>query len=334
MKKFLSLTAMGAMVFLSACGTQSAPSASPTEATPAEKTVKIGITQIVEHPSLDETREGFLAALKDAGYEEGKNLKVDVQIAQGDMNNNITIAQKFVSDQTDLILAISTPSAQAVAKATQDIPVVFAAITDPLGAKLVSQVDKPGANVTGMSDTHPEGVKNTIKAIKEFFPEAKKVGIIYNNGEQNAVYNVEQAKKAIAELGLEAVEATATKSSEVQQAAESLVGRVDALAYFKDNTVASALESVIQVANQNKLPFFAGDGDSVERGVFAGSGVEEFENGYQAGQKAVEILKGKNPGDIPVGFPEKTQLYINLKAAKDAGIQVTDEMKKDAVIIE
>lgn len=334
MKKFLSLTAMGAMLFLSACGTQSTPTASPNEGTPAEKTVKIGITQIVEHPSLDETREGFLAALKDAGYEEGKNLKVDVQIAQGDMNNNITIAQKFVSDQSDLILAISTPSAQAAAKATQDIPVVFAAITDPLGAKLVSDVDKPGANVTGMSDTHPEGVKNTIKAIKEFFPEAKRVGIIYNNGEQNAVYNVEQAKKAITELGLEAVEATATKSSEVQQAAESLVGRVDALAYFKDNTVASALESVIQVANENKLPFFAGDGDSVARGVFAGSGVEEFENGYQAGQKAVEILKGKNPGEIPVGFPEKTQLYINLKAASEAGIQVTDEMKRDSVIIE
>ncbi|RXT06317.1 ABC transporter substrate-binding protein [Ammoniphilus sp. CFH 90114] len=333
MKKFLSLTTMGAMLFLAACGNQPAPTAG-NDAAPAEKVVKIGITQIVEHPSLDEGRKGFLAALKDAGYEEGKNLKVDVQIAQGDMNNNITIAQKLVNDKNDLILAIATPSAQAAAKAAQDIPVVFTAVTDPLGAKLVSQVDKPGSNVTGMSDTHPDGIKSTIGAIKQFFPEAKKVGLIYNSGEQNSVYNIESAKKAITSLGMEAVDATAATSSEVQQAAESLVGRVDAIAYFKDNTVASALEAVIQVANQNKLPFFAGDADSVKRGVFAGSGVEEFDIGYKAGEMAIEILKGKNPGDISVGFPDKTDLYINLKAAKDAGIEVTEEMKKNAIIIE
>ncbi|WP_134701686.1 ABC transporter substrate-binding protein [Ammoniphilus sp. YIM 78166] len=337
MKKFLSLTAVGAMIFLAACGSQpsGAPAEVKTDATNSvEKIVKIGITQIVEHPSLDEGRKGFLDALKDAGYEEGKNLKVDIQIAQGDMNNNITIAQKFVNDQDDLILAISTPSAQAAVKAAQNIPVVFTAVTDPLGAKLVPQVDNPGSNVTGMSDTHPDGVKNTVKAIKDFFPDAKRVGIIYNNGEQNAVFNVEKAKEAMKELGLEPVESTATKSSEVQQAAEALIGRVDAIAYFKDNTVASALESVIQVANQNKLPFFAGDADSVKRGVFAGYGVEEYDIGYKAGEMAVEILKGKNPGEISVGYPEKTDLYINLKAASEAGIEVTEEMKKNAVLIQ
>ena len=337
MRKLISFTAIGAMLLLAACGSQTEvqPASSQADNASAEKKIfKIGITQIVEHPSLDEGRKGFLAALKDAGYEEGKNLEVDVQIAQGDMNNNMTIAQKFVNDKDDLIAAISTPSAQAAVQATKDTPVVFTAVTDPLGAKLISNLETPEANVTGMSDTHPDGVKNTVKAIKDFFPDAKKVGIIYNSGEQNAVFNVEKAKEAMLELGLEPVEATATKSSEVQQAAESLIGRVDAIAYFKDNTVASALESVIMVANEHKIPFFAGDADSVKRGVFAGYGVEEYDVGYKAGQMAVEILEGKKPSEISVGFPEKTDLYINVKAAEASGITLTEEMKKNAVIIE
>ncbi|ESU31609.1 ABC transporter substrate-binding protein [Bacillus sp. 17376] len=328
MKKSLAVILTGAMLLLGACGGSNQASGDKKE-----KMVKIGITQIVEHPSLDATREGFIAALKDAGYEEGKNLKLDYQNAQGDMNNNASIAQKLVSDKNDLILAIATPSAQAAVQATKDIPILFSAITDPVSAELVQSLEKPGGNTTGTSDTHPDAIKNTIAAIKKFIPEAKKVGIIYNNGEPNSVINVKNAKEAIKEAGLEAVETTISTSSEVKQAAESMVGRVDVLYIPKDNTVVAALESVIAVANDKDIPTFSGDGDSVKRGTFASYGFDYHDLGYTTGKMAVEILKGKKPSEIPVGFPENLELIVNKKAAKEEGITLTEEMLKDAKIV-
>ncbi|WP_423801227.1 ABC transporter substrate binding protein [Neobacillus sp. SAB-20_R2A] len=329
MKKSLAIVLMGVLLLLSACGGGS----KETSGEKKEKEVKIGITQIVEHPSLDAAREGFIEALKDAGYEEGKNLKLDYQNAQGDMNTNLSIAQKLVSDKNDLILAIATPSAQAVLKNTKEIPVLFTAITDPVGAQLVKSLDKPGGNATGTSDTHPDAIKNTIAAIKKFVPNAKKVGIIYNNGEPNSVVNVKNAKKAIEAEGLEAVETTITAGSEVKQAAESLVGRVDVLYIPKDNTVVAALESVITVANAKDIPTFVGEGDSVKRGTFASYGLNYHDLGYSTGKMAVEILKGKKPSEIPVGFPEKLELVINKKAAAEEGITLTEDLIKDAKIV-
>lgn len=331
MRKFALVAS--ALFLLVGCGANQSGDSAPTAG--EQKKVKIGISQIVEHPSLDEARKGFIAALKDAGYEDGKNIQLDYQNAQGDMNNNISIAQKFVGDQADLILGIATPSAQASVKAVEgtDIPVVFTAISDPVGAKLVGNLEKPGGNVTGASDGDRNGYKDSVQAIKDFYPNAKKVGILYNSGEQNSLANVEKVKKAMQEIGLEPVEATLTKSSEVQQAVESLVGRVDAIAYYKDNTVASALESVIKVANDNKIPFFAGDSDSVKRGALAAFGFEEFDIGYKSGKMAVEILQGKKPGDIPVAYPDEVKLYINEQTASTIGLTLTEEMKKDSVLV-
>lgn len=330
MKKSLALILIGVLLMLSACGGGSKETGGGEK---QEKTVKIGITQIVEHPSLDAAREGFIAALKDAGYEEGKNLKLDYQNAQGDMNNNASIAQKLVADKNDLILAIATASAQSVVKSTKEIPILFTAITDPVGAQLVQSIEKPGGNVTGTSDTHPDAIKNTIGAIKKFIPKAKKVGIIYNSGEPNSVVNVKNAKKALEAEGLEAVETTISTSSEVKQAAESLVGRADVFYIPKDNTVVSALESVLTVANAQNIPTFAGEGDSVKRGAFASYGLDYHALGYTTGKMAVDILKGKKPAEIPVGYPEKLELYINKKAAADEGITLTDEMLKGAKIV-
>ncbi|RSD20764.1 ABC transporter substrate-binding protein [Mesobacillus subterraneus] len=329
MKKSLAVLLSGAMLMLAACGGGSNQASGDEK----EKTVKIGITQIVEHPSLDAAREGFIEALKDAGYEEGKNLKIDYQNAQGDMNNNASIAQKLVADKNDLILAIATPSAQSVVQATKDIPVLFTAITDPVGAELVESMEKPGGNATGTSDTHPDAIKNTIAAIKKFVPDAKKVGIIYNNGEPNSVVNVKNAREALKEAGLEAVETTISASSEVKQAAESMVGRVDVMYIPKDNTVVAALESVITVANDKDIPTFVGEGDSVKRGTFASYGFDYHDLGYTTGKMAVEILKGKKPSEIPVGFPENLELIINKKAAEEEGITLTDDMLKDAKIV-
>lgn len=329
MKKRLAVLLSGAMLLLAACGGGSDQASGEKK----EKTVKIGITQIVEHPSLDAAREGFIEALKDAGYEEGKNLKLDYQNAQGDMNNNMSIAQKLVSDKNDLILAIATPSAQSAIQATKDIPILFTAITDPVGAELVESLEKPGGNATGTSDTHPDAIKNTIAAIKKFIPDAKKVGIIYNNGEPNSVVNVKHAKEALEAAGLEAVESTISTSSEVKQAAESMVGRVDVLYIPKDNTVVAALESVITVANDKDIPTFVGEGDSVKRGAFASYGFDYHDLGYTTGKMAVEILKGKKPSDMPVGFPENLELIVNKKAAEEEGITLTEEMLKDAKIV-
>jgi putative tryptophan/tyrosine transport system substrate-binding protein len=330
MKKSLAVLMSGAMLMLAACGGGGSDKASGEN---KEKTVKIGITQIVEHPSLDAAREGFIEALKDAGYEEGKNLKLDYQNAQGDMNNNMSIAQKLVSDKSDLILAIATPSAQAAVQATKDIPILFTAITDPVGAELVQSLEKPGGNATGTSDTHPDAIKKTIEAIKLFIPNAKKVGIIYNNGEPNSVVNVKNAKEALEAAGLEAVETTISTSSEVKQAAESMVGRVDVLYIPKDNTVVAALESVITVANDKNIPTFVGEGDSVKRGTFASYGFDYHDLGYTTGKMAVEILKGKKPSDMPVGFPENLELYVNKKAAEEEGITLSEDQLKDAKIV-
>lgn len=328
MKKSFILILSAMMVLLVACGSEAGEG--------EKKKVKIGISQIVEHPSLDATREGIIKALKDEGYVEGKNLEVDVQIAQGDMGNNTTIAQKFASGNYDVIVGIATPSAQAIAQATAktDIPVVFSVVTDPLGAKLVKDLKKPEKNITGVSDSHPEAVEKTIESVKEFFPEAKSVGILYNAGEQNSVSEVKKAEKIIKDNGLKVVKTTVANTSEVKQAAESMVGRADVIFLPRDNTVISALPSVVKVANDQDIPLFTSDADSVKGGAFAAYGFEYADLGYTTGNMVLEILNGKKPNELPVRFPEKLELVINEKAAEEQGIKLTDEMKKQAIIIE
>ncbi|KKB38286.1 ABC transporter substrate-binding protein [Bacillus thermotolerans] len=334
MKSWISIMLAGLLLLLAACSGTDGESGGEAQGGQAGEQVNIGISQLVEHPSLDQAREGFVAALEDAGYKEGENLAIDYQNAQGDVNNNMTIAQKLVNDDNDLILGIATSSVQAITQTTQDIPVLFTAITDPVKAGLVESMENPGGNVTGTSDTHPDAIKNTIASIKEFFPEAKTVGIVYNSGEENAVVNVESAKKAIEENGLTSVEATVSSSSEVKQATESLVGRMDVLYVPKDNTVVSALESVLTVANEQKIPAFVGEGDSVERGGFASYGLNYHDLGYSTGEMAVEVLKGKAPSEISVGIPENLELMVNKQTAELLGVQFTEEQQKKITFVE
>lgn len=298
------------------------------------KNYKIAISQYVEHPSLDATREGILAALKDAGLVEGENLKVDVENAQADSANNLSIAQKIASSDNDLVLAIATPSAQAlvqeISKSDKDTPVLFAAVTDPMDAKLVTDLERPGGNVTGASDTNPEAISRLMNFIATQFPEVKKVGLVINEGEQNAVVMADIAKKELDKHGIELVKAPITNTSEVKQAAESLIGRVDAFYITLDNTVVSGVDSITQTANDKKIPFFSSDRDTVEKGAFATVGFKYYDHGYQVGQMAVEILKNdKNPGDMKVTMPDKLDFILNLKAAAAQGIEVTDAMKAE-----
>lgn len=297
----------------------------------SKESYSIAISQYVEHPSLDATREGFMAALKDAGLIEGENLRVDLQNAQADQANNLSIAQKIAGDKNDLVLAIATPSAQSIVqKVDKDTPVLFAAVTDPLDARLVTDLEHPGGNVSGASDTNPEAITRLMQFIAAQFPKVKKLGLVINEGEPNAVVMAGIAKEELDKHGIELVKAAVTNTSEVKQAAESLVGRVDAFYITLDNSVVSAVDTIIQTANEKKLPFFSADRDTVEKGAFATVGFKYYDHGYQVGEMAVEVLKnGTSPGDMKVTMQEKLDLILNLKAAEAQGIEVTDAMKAE-----
>lgn len=329
--KILGVSLMS-LALLAACGTSDdkKDEAGKDNDDKAGETYVIGVSQYVTHPSLDEATKGFKQAIEDSG------LKVEYvdQNAQGDPNNAATIAQNLVADKVDLIFANATPSAIAAAKETKDIPIIFTSVTDPISAKLVESMENPGGNVTGTIDNHPDAIPNTIKFLNEQ-TDYKKIGIVYNAGEENSVSQINSVKEAAKGTDLEIVEATVSNTSEVKQAAESLIGRVDAFYVFTDNTVVSALESVIDVANSKKIPLFVGEPDSVQRGGFAAFGISYYDIGYKAGEMAVQILKGeKKPADLPVQYPESLKLVINKSAAEKQGIKIKPEWEKDAEIIE
>ncbi len=281
------------------------------------KVYKIGITTIVSHPALDADQKGFEKALKDAGVQ----VEYDYQNAQGEMSNAQAIAQKFAADKVDLVHAIATPTAQAAKKVIKDIPIVYSSVTDPVDAGLGKTMDAAGGHITGVSDAWP--IERQIGLYKEIVPLAKKWGTIYNAGDANSLQSIKWTKAAIKKHGLELIEVTVSNSSEVYTAAQSLIGRVDAIYITSDNTVASALGAVSKVCNNNKIPFFVGNTDQVALGAIAALGFNYFEVGYSAGKKAVQILKeGRQPGTIPSGLAEKLDFHLSLKNAKRQGVTV------------
>jgi putative tryptophan/tyrosine transport system substrate-binding protein len=289
---------------------------------PAQDKVTVAVTAIVEHPALDAARDGIKAELAAAGYEDGKNLTFVYESAQGNPATAAQIARKLVGDAPSVIVPISTPSAQAVVGATKEIPVVFTAVTDPVGAKLVADPKHPGGNVTGMSDLSP--IAKHLDLVKEIMPAAKTLGVIYNPGEANSLTLLELLEAEAPARGLAIQEAPAPKSSDVLPAAQSLVGQVDAIYVPTDNTVVTALEAIVQVGTQNKLPVFAGDTDSVPRGAIAALGFNYGDVGRQTGKIIVRVLKGEKPGDIPVEGVEITELFVNPGAAEAMGIALPE----------
>jgi putative ABC transport system substrate-binding protein len=291
---------------------------------------KIGISQFVTHPALDATVEGFKAALTDAGF---TNITYDLQNAQADMATTSTIAQKFAGENLDLILGVATPSSQALAKAITTTPIVFSAVTDPVGAGLVTDVAAPNAYVTGVSDMQP--VEPVLDLVKQLKPGATTVGAIYNAGEANSVFLVKAEKKYAPTVGLKIVDATAGTSAEVQAAAQSLIGRVDAITVIGDNTAVSAFESIVKVCNENGIVLLAGDPDSVKRGAAAGYGFDYTTVGKEAGMLAAQILSGTPVADVPVVFvkdkPQNLQLSVNEKAAQAQGVTIPADLLSQAV---
>ncbi len=294
------------------------------------QTYTISVNQFVEHPALDAVLKGIQAYLKD----QGVAVKYNVHNAQANMGTATQIAKQMIGEKPDLLVAIATPSAQTVAqanaKAPADLkrPFLFSAVTDPVAAGLVKDIQTPGGLTTGVSDLLP--LEEHINMVLTYKPGIKKLGLLYNAGEANSKANLAGIKKIGARKGFEVVEATASKTADVFQAAKSLVGRVDAVLVPTDNTIVSALESVIKVGVQNKLPIFCADVDSVKRGAIAAMGFDYYKHGYQTGAMALRILKGAKPANTPVEFQKELQLHINRVYSEKMGLTPPDELLQKA----
>jgi putative ABC transport system substrate-binding protein len=294
---------------------------------------KIGITQIVTHPALDSCRDGFIAQMAEEGFVEGENVEYILRNAEGDMSTAASIAEYFVAEEVDLIFSIATPTTQACVAAVEgtDIPIVFAAVTDPVEAGLVDSWEKPGGNVTGASDW--ADVKAQVKLGMDISP-AKKLGVVYNAGEVNSVVQIAELKKVASSLGIEEiVEATAASTADVLAAATSLVGRVDAIWEPSDNTVAAAIDAVVKVCEENEIPLFASDIDMAKGGAISGLGLDYHVNGTAAGELAARVLEGEDPANIPVGMTPMTIIYLSPVAAERMGVTIPPEVLATATEI-
>lgn len=291
----------------------------------------VSVSSIVEHPALDAIKDGVHKALTDAGYNEASGFKWQFQTAQGNPAIAAQIARKFVGDKADVIVAISTPSAQAVVSATKTIPVVYSAVTDPVVAHLVPSMAASGTNVTGVSDAL--ALEAQVDLIKKVVPEAKRVGMVYNPGEANSAVVVKEMKELLPKHGMTLVEATAPRTVDVGAAARSLVGKVDVIYTNTDNNVVSAYESLVKVGNDAKVPLIASDTDSVARGAIAALGVNYYNLGLQTGQQVVRILRGEKPGDMASETSSNLELYVNPGAAKRQGVSLNEDFVKSATKI-
>ncbi|MEG0413232.1 MAG: ABC transporter substrate-binding protein [Comamonas sp.] len=300
--------------------------ASMTGAHAADKSV--AVTAIVEHPALDAVRDGVQAALKAEGFESGKNLKWQYQSAQGNTGTAAQIARKFVGDKPDAIVAIATPSAQAVVASTKSVPVVFSAVTDPVIAKLVPSWEASKTNVTGVSDLL--ALDKQMNLVKQVVPGAKRIGMVYNPGEANSVVVVKELQKLLPTLGMTLVEAAAPRSVDVSSAARSLIGKVDVIYTSTDNNVVSAYEALVKVGQDAKIPLVASDTDSVKRGAVAAYGINYRDLGEQTGRMVARILKGEAPGTIKPEVSTKMELFVNPTAAEKQGIKLSDALVKSA----
>ena len=324
MKKVTAILLVLAMVMmmLSGCGSKNAES--------GDEMFKVGIIQLMEHPSLDTIRESIIEGLEDEGYVEGKNLKIEYQNGQNDMSTMKNIAQTFVGDECDVIVAIATPAAQAALSETTEIPIVFAAITDPVGAGLVDSLDNPGGNVTGTSDeVSAEMIMNLAKDIT---PDFKTIGVLYNIGEDNSVSVVAQLKEYAGENGYKVIESTVTNTGEVQQAAQYLADKVDIVFSPIDNTVASSMAVATETFNNAGIPFYVSADSMVNDGGLATCGIDYTVLGRETAAMIADILEGADPAAIAVRKMSEMSVYVNKETAKALNIEIPQAILDKAVI--
>ena len=328
MRKLSYLLCIMVLFSLISCGNKEenkeAETKTETAQTEGTKKYKIGITQIVSHPALDQSREGFKDALKEAGLD----VEYDEQNAQGDITIANTIANKFVTDKVDLIFSIATPTTQAAVNATSSIPIIFTAVTDPEAAGLI----KP--NVTGSSD-RVDNVAEQLDVLKELNPNATTIGVLYNSSEQNSVTQVELIKKIAAEKGIKVEEQAVTAVSELTQALDNLLSKADALYIPTDNLVVSNMPVVVERANAAKKIVIATDEGSVTNGALYTKGIDFYELGKEAGKLAAQILKdGKSPSDLEIVTLKPTNLVFNKKTMEAIGVTLPEKLKNEVKFVD
>ena len=320
------------MAMVMAAMTMAAAMAVPAMAD--EESVTIGISQFAEHGSLDNCREGFLEGLKEAGYEEGKNLTIEYQNAQADTGNAATIADSFVNKKVDLICAIATPSAMSAYNSAMDadIPVIYTAVSDPSGAGLVNEDGTNVGNITGTSDKLP--VTEQMALIRELMPDAKKIGILYTTSEANSVSTIQEYKDHAEEYGFEIVDTGINTIADVEMAAKDLASKVDCISNLTDNTVVSALQTVLAAANDAKIPVFGSEVEQVKNGCVAAVGIDYVALGKQTGEMAAKVLKGEaTAAETPFEICEGGNVYVNTEAAGNIDFTISDDVLGEAAEI-
>lgn len=292
----------------------------------------IGISQFAEHGSLDNCREGFLKGLESEGIVEGENLTVEYKNAASDMGTTSQISDGFVSDRVDLICAIATPSAQSAYNAAMDseIPVIYTAVTDPVAAELADDSGNAVGNVTGTSDELP--IKAQLEMIRAMLPDAEKIGIMYTTSEANSVSALETYKELAGDYGFEIVDKGITATADIPLAADDLLGKVDCITNLTDNTVVSSLPTILEKANERKIPVFGSEIEQVKIGCLAAEGLDYIALGEQTGKMAAKVLKGEaEASELPYETITEPGLYLNTKVAENLGIAVSEEFSAGAV---
>ncbi|HEM6509732.1 tryptophan ABC transporter substrate-binding protein [Streptococcus suis] len=290
--------------------------------------VKIGVLQFVTHDSLDEIYKGIKAGLEEGGYSTTDNLEIDFMNAEADQSQVQTMSKKLVDNGNELLIGIATPAAQGLANATTELPIIMGAVTDPVGANLVSDLKNPGGNITGVSDQTP--VADAVSLIKEITPDAKTIGVLYSSNEDNSKIQVEEFKAAAEEAGYTVLEYAVASSNELASTVEVATSKTDVLFTPVDNTVASAFSTVVSVANKTKTPIFTSVEDMVEGGGIASVTLSQYDLGVATGKMAAKILDGANPGDTPVQIFNEGTIVVNQKVAKELGITLSDDVINQA----
>ncbi|CYW70510.1 tryptophan ABC transporter substrate-binding protein [Streptococcus suis] len=295
--------------------------------------VKIGVLQFVTHDSLDEIYKGIKAGLEEGGYTTTDNLEIDFMNAEGDQSQVQTMSKKLVDNGNELLIGIATPAAQGLANATTELPIIMGAVTDPVGANLVTDLKNPGGNITGVSDQTP--VADAVSLIKEITPDAKTIGVLYSSNEDNSKIQVAEFKAAAEEAGYTVLEYAVASSNEIAATVEVASSKADVLFTPVDNTVASAFSTVVSVANKTKTPIFTSVEDMVEGGGIASVTLSQYDLGVATGKMAAKILDGANPADTPVQIFNEGTVVVNQKVAKELGITLSDDViSKASKVIE
>ncbi|MDY6291332.1 MAG: ABC transporter substrate-binding protein [Succiniclasticum sp.] len=330
-KKFLAVGMLLSMMAFAAAGCGGGGDKKAEPAKKAEgKVYNVGIVQLVEHQALDDSRKGFIEGMKKKGFEEGKNVKYDVQNAQADQSNLQTIAQRFVNNKVDLICAIATPSAQTMANATKEIPIVGSAITSYESAKLVKSDKKPETNVTGTSDMAPVAAQLDLGL--KLKAGAKKVGLMFTSSEMNSHVQIKMAEEHLKKLGVAYEEGSVNTVNDIQEIARGLISKgVDFIYVPTDNVIASATPALVAIANEAKVPVIAADAILLKNGATASVNIEYYQLGVTSGEMAADILSGKaKPQDMPIAFQKDFTPSINKAQAEKLGLKVPEDLAKFA----